>query len=164
MGRVKYIALMVVVLLIGACQNESDVLEKQESVYLIHRANSNPTRGKIFVTALEPDKLELRIQLENTVAGSSHPAHLHFGSVSEVGDLAFTLNPVDGVTGESLTVLDGVNLADGRKLTYDLFLQLDGSIKIHMNDNYFKHMVLAFGNIGKNEDYLFDGVAVCTGH
>jgi len=41
---------------------------------------------------------------------------------------------------------------------------MDASIKVHMNDNYFKHMVLSFGNVGKNENYFFDGVAMCTGH
>ncbi|MEQ9303233.1 MAG: hypothetical protein RJQ14_04900 [Marinoscillum sp.] len=164
MGRIKCVFLIVSLGVFAGCQGENDVLDTQESTYLLHRANFNPTKGKITVTALEPDKLEFRIQLENTTEGSIHPAHLHFGSVSEVGDLALKLNPVDGATGESVTILDDVALADGRKLTYDLFLELDGSIKIHMNDNYFKHVVLAFGNIGKNEDYLFDGVAVCTGH
>lgn len=150
-------------LLTVACSKE-DLFNTPETTYLLHRANFNPTSGKVTVKALESDKLEFRIELSNTIEGIAHPAHLHFGSVSEVGELAFGLNPVDGATGESVTVLDGVTLADGRVLTYDLFLQLDGSIKIHMNDNYFKHMVLAFGNIGKNENYLFDGIAVCTGH
>ena len=55
-------------------------------------------------------------------------------------------------------------MSDGEVLTYDSFLEMDASIKVHMNDNYFKHMVLSFGNVGKNENYFFDGVAMCTGH
>lgn len=161
MKRFPYFVLLVWIL--ASCQSSSEP-ELRNSEYLIHRANYNPVQGRVVVTELGPGKLEFRINLKNTAEGGSHPAHLHFGDVSQVGDLALRLNDVDGATGESVTVVENVELSDGQLLTYDLFLQLDGSIKIHMNDNFFKHMVLAFGNVGKNEDYLFDGVAVCTGH
>lgn len=159
------IQLVVILLMVGVfgCQSSSEP-ELRQNTYLLHRANSNPVRGDVTVKEIGPGKLEFRISLENTVEGGSHPAHLHFGGVSEVGELALRLNDVDGATGESVTVVEDAVLSDGRELTYDLFLTLDGSIKIHMNDNIFKHMVLSFGNVGKNEDYLFDGVAVCTGH
>ncbi|RED97037.1 hypothetical protein [Marinoscillum furvescens] len=148
--------------MVVSCAPEED--NTRSSSYLLHRANYNPVKGEIVVTELAPGKLQFHIQLENTSEGYVHPAHLHFGDISEVGELAFRLEPVDGATGESLTVLDQQSLPDGSLLTYDSFLDMDGSIKIHMNDGYFKHMVLAFGNVGQNEDYLFDGVAVCTGH
>tara|TARA_B100001250_G_C19584786_1_gene693715 strand:- start:331 stop:822 length:492 start_codon:yes stop_codon:yes gene_type:complete len=159
---IQLASILIIVGLFG-CQNNSEP-ELRQNTYLLHRANSNPVRGDVKVTELGPGKLEFRIQLENTIEGGAHPAHLHFGGVSEVGELALRLNDVDGATGESVTVVENAVLSDGQELTYDLFLTLDGSIKIHMNDNYFKHMVLSFGNVGKNEDYLFDGVAVCTGH
>ena len=159
---IQLASILIIVGLFG-CQNNSEP-ELRQNTYLLHRANSNPVRGDVKVTELGPGKLEFRIQLENTIEGGAHPAHLHFGGVSEVGELALRLNDVDGATGESVTVVENAVLSNGQELTYDLFLTLDGSIKIHMNDNYFKHMVLSFGNVGKNEDYLFDGVAVCTGH
>ena len=161
--KVRYIFLLLAVSIFSGCQSSSEP-ELRNREFLLHRANYNPVKGRITVTELGPGKMEFRINLENTAEGGLHPAHLHFGDVSEVGELALRLNDVDGATGESVTVVDDATLADGRALTYDLFLQLDGSVKIHMNDNYFKHMVLAFGNVGKNEDYLFDGVAVCNGH
>ena len=137
---------------------------ERSSTYLLYRANFNPVSGDVTVKELAPGKLQFSIKLQNTAEGGEHPAHLHFGTVREVGELAFALNPVDGTTGESITVLDQVQLSDGELLTYDNFLEMDASIKVHMNDNYFKHMVLSFGNVGKNENYFFDGVAVCTGH
>lgn len=150
--------------LFAGCESDDPTDSLQKSTYYLHRANYNPVSGKVTVTELSPGKLEFHIVLENTQEGIEHPAHLHFGSVSEVGDLAYRLNPVDGSTGESYTVLDNEVLTTGDTLTYSRFLEMDGSIKVHMNEDYFKHMVLAFGNVGKNEDYLFDGVAVCTGH
>ena len=159
---IQLASILIIIGLFG-CQSNSEP-DLRQNTYLLHRANSNPVRGDVTVTELGPGKLEFRIQVENTVEGGVHPAHLHFGGVSEVGELALRLNDVDGATGESVTVVENTVLSDGQELTYDLFLTLDGSVKIHMNDTYFKHMVLSFGNVGKNEDYLFDGVAVCTGH
>lgn len=146
-----------------SCQSNSEP-ELRSTSYLLHRANYNPVQGKVLVTELGPGILEFRINLENTAEGGIHPAHLHFGDISQVGELALRLNDVDGATGESVTVVENMTLSDGTELTYDLFLTLDGSIKIHTNETYFKNVVLSFGNVGKNEDYLFDGVAVCTGH
>ncbi len=160
---IQLFCILCVVSLLG-CQDNSVSEELRQSTYLLHRANYNKVRGNVIVTELGPSQLEFRIILENTTEGGDHPAHLHFGDISEVGELAFPLNNVDGATGESVTVVENVELSDGSELTYDVFLTLDGSIKVHMNDNFFKHMVLSFGNVGKNEDYLFDGVAVCTGH
>ncbi len=163
MQRVFQLFSFVFIVGLFSCQTQSEP-ELRASTYLLHRANYNPVRGEVTVTEVGPGILEFRINVENTVEGGIHPAHLHFGDVSQVGELALRLNDVDGATGESVTLVEHATLSDGRELTYDLFLTLDGSVKIHMNDNYFKHMVLSFGNVGKNEDYLFDGVAVCTGH
>lgn len=139
-------------------------VEPRQSTYYIHQANFNPVRGQATFTDLGAGKMEVSISLVNTSPYSDFPAHIHFGSVNEVGELAFALNPVDGVSGKSVTILDQVELSNGDILTYDRLKEINGSIKIHMNSNLFKHMVLAFGNIGKNEDYFFDGVAVCVGH
>lgn len=161
----KILFLSLSALLTFACQSPEEQKEElKTSIYTLYRANYNPTSGEVKVTELSPGVLEVSIKLKNTDKENDHPAHLHFGTVREVGELAFSLNPVNGATGESVTILDKVVLSNGDLLTYDAFLQLDGSVKVHMDDNYFKHMVLAFGNVGKNEEYFFDGVAVCTGH
>lgn len=149
-------------LFISYCSEKEE--SPRQSTYYLHQANFNPVKGEVVFTEISPGRMEVSISLVNTSPYSNHPAHLHFGSVSEVGDLAFTLNPVDGASGKSLTVLDQVELSNGDILTYDLLQEMNGSVKIHMNASFFKHMVLAFGNVGKNEDYFFDGVAVCTGH
>jgi hypothetical protein len=157
---------LLTILLIAAfgCSEKDDQPIKNTSVYTIYRANYNPVSGEVKVTEIDPGVLEIKIALQNTDPAGNHPAHLHFGSVKEVGELAFALNPVDGATGISTTVLKEVQLSNGDILTYDRFREMDGSIKIHMDDDYYKNMVLAFGNIGKNKEYLFGGVAICTGH
>ena len=64
----------------------------------------------------------------------------------------------------SSTILENVKLSSGEIFTYDLLQEMNGSVKIHLSDDLFKHVVLAYGNIGANENYLSDGVTVCTGH
>ncbi len=148
-----------------ACDiNQDPEVMVRSTEYNMRQANYNPVYGNVKISELGPGKLEIAIQVKNTKAGLSHPTHLHFGSVSEVGELAFRLNPLDGATGSSITVLDQAQLSNGEVLTYDDFLNMNGSIKVHMDELYFKHMVLSYANIGLNKDYLFDGVSVCTGH
>lgn len=162
-GTLQLLSFILLLCMFSACQSDSDS-ELRSSTYSLHQANYNPVKGEVTVTELGPGILEFRINVENTTEGGVHPAHLHFGDISEVGELALRLNDVDGATGESVTVVEDVQLSDGSDLTYDLFLTLDGSIKIHMNETYYKNVVLSFGNVGKNEDYIFGGVAICTGH
>ncbi|MBV6647377.1 MAG: hypothetical protein KI790_18105 [Cyclobacteriaceae bacterium] len=150
-------------LIFSACQ-KNEIADNRESVYLLHQAGYNPIRGEVTFTELEPGKLQVSIELENTEAGHSFPAHLHFGSIREVGELAYRLEEVDGANGRSITILDNVQLSDGQTLTYDLLDEINGSVKIHLDSELFKNMVLAFGNIGKNENYMVNGVTVCTGH
>lgn len=157
--------LVLPILLLFACNINQDPEALVRSVeYPMRQANYNPVYGNVKVSELAPGKLEVSVALENTSKNLTHPAHLHFGSISEVGELAFKLNPIDGETGTSITVLDQVKLSNGETLTYDTFLNMNGSIKIHMDELYFKNMVLSYANIGANQDYFFDGVAVCTGH
>ena len=78
--------------------------------------------------------------------------------------MAYRLENVDGSTGLSTTILDNVELSDGSILDYDKLLEMDGSIKVHLNSELFKNTVLAFGNIGKNDNYLASGITMCTGH
>ncbi len=162
MMRILYFVLPI---LLFACDinQSSDAIERSQE-YPMRQANYNPVYGSVKVSELGPEKIEISIKLENTKSGLEHPAHLHFGSVSEVGELAYKLNPIEGGSGTSVTILDRVQLKGGDILSYDRFLNLNGSVKVHMDNLYFKNMVLSFANVGSNLDYFFDGVAVCTGH
>lgn len=154
---------MLFLLVAGACQKVDEPSVREET-YQLHKATFNPTSGTATIRELAPGKLEFIIELKHTFEGLDHPAHLHFGTISEVGELACKLNPVIGATGKSVTVLDHITLSNGEVLGYDLLQEMNGSIKIHMNDNYFSKFVISYGNIGQNENYAFEGVSTCTGH
>ncbi len=148
-----------------ACNTEPEN-EARESQYLLYRIGVAPISGMVTFTELEPGKIQAFIDVENTSEGLPFPAHLHFGNVGETGELAFRLNDVDGSTGESLTVLDNVVLSNGDTLTFDLLESMNGSVKIHLNDSFYKNIAVSSGNIGANAtDFsIFDGIAICTGH
>lgn len=147
-----------------ACDQQAEEITTREKSYFLHRAGYDPVSGKVTFSEMEPGKIKVEINLDNTDERYQFPAHLHFGSIREVGELALRLNDVDGGTGKSVTILDRVALSSGEVVTYDMLNEINGSVKIHMSSGLFAHVVLAYGNVGGNENYMVDGVAVCTGH
>jgi hypothetical protein len=51
---------------------------------------------------------------------SSHPAHIHFNTAAEGGDIALTLKAVDGATGKITTTFK--SLDNGTAITYQQLL------------------------------------------
>ncbi|MFC3414572.1 CHRD domain-containing protein [Algoriphagus hitonicola] len=87
------------------------------------------------------------IELENTVDGASHPAHIHENSAEEGGDIAVSFNPVDGTTGMSMTHIR--TLDDESAITYSELLEFDGYVNVHLSMEQLATLV-AQGNIGSN--------------
>lgn len=152
--------LIATIILIASCAEQ----EPRGTDYSIYQISvSRPTIGNISVTDLDNGKMSIEIQL-NPFSKGSYPTHLHFGGINTVGELALQLNDLDGETGRSKTVLNNVELSDGSMLTYERLLEMDGSIKVHNAANNLKNAVVAYGNIGKNDNYLTSGITVCIGH
>lgn len=152
--------LFLAVLGLMACEPQDSL---PETSYYLYKAGFVPTDGVATVTDLGGDKLQISINLKPFTEGM-YPAHLHFGGIEEVGELAVELNRVNGETGKSVTVIEGVTLPDGEVLTYQKFLEMNASIKVHMIGDLFSHIVLAYGNVGKNDPYIAAGMSVCVGH
>ena len=93
------------------------------------------------------------LSLDNTTPGAMHPAHIHMGSVAEApGDIAITLNSVDGATGMSMTNVAAFNAAEGEEaeaIEYGALIEYDGYINVHLSAEELGILV-AQGNIGMN--------------
>jgi hypothetical protein len=87
--------------------------------------------------------------LTGTLAGGTHPAIIHIGSVETVGGgpTVKTLNEVNGATGKSYTNL--LVLDDLTPVTYDNMLVYDGYLAIHESTLLMAN-VICQGNIGTN--------------
>lgn len=90
----------------------------------------------------------IELDISGTPNGGMHPAHIHFNTAAEGGDIALTLGTVDGTTGTS-TITTG-QLDNGDAITYDELLAFDGYINVHLSANDLSTIV-AQGDIGQNE-------------
>lgn len=91
----------------------------------------------------------LTIVLTGTIAGGSHPSHIHLGSVATVGGgpVVISLNNIDGATGKSYTNIR--KLDAGTPITYSDLLVYDGYLNVHESDVNLTN-ILCQGDIGSN--------------
>jgi len=162
MVRKTLLASVLAVVLFSCTSSEENKL--RESTYLLHRVGTTPINGVVTFTEINSQTVQVDVSLENTVDGIPFPAHLHFGTIGETGELAFRLNDVEGASGRSTTTLENVELSNGDRFSFDLLETMNGSVKIHLNDSFLKNVAIASGNIGSNQNSSTEGIAVCTGH
>jgi plastocyanin len=91
--------------------------------------------------------LSIELVLKNTPQGGSHPAHIHLNTAAEGGNIALTLNSVDGSTGKSTTTFK--TLDDGSAINYQALINFDGYINVHLSADKLGTLV-AQGDIGQN--------------
>lgn len=88
----------------------------------------------------------IELTLTGTAGGSMHPAHIHFNTAIEGGDIALTLGTVnDGFSSITTSTLD-----DGTEIDYDDLLEYNGYINVHLSETELGTLV-AQGDIGENE-------------
>ena len=88
------------------------------------------------------------LDLEGTLIGGDHPAHIHAGSVADApGAILITLNSVEGATGLSVTNVAAYN--DETLISYDEMITIDGYINVHLSATDLATL-LAQGNVGSN--------------
>ena len=87
------------------------------------------------------------ISLDGTSSSGSHPAHIHNGMAPGPGDIAISLQNVDGTTGISMTevIMDDA----GANVSYGALTSFDGYLNVHLSDAELETLV-AQGNIGNN--------------
>ncbi|HEX5168928.1 MAG TPA: hypothetical protein VFW11_07125, partial [Cyclobacteriaceae bacterium] len=88
------------------------------------------------------------IELTGTSGNLQHPVHLHADDISaENADIIAQLNPVDGKTGKSTTLIS--MLADESSISYNELKKFAGCIKVHLAAaGPERDIILAAGNIG----------------
>ena len=153
------ILLLCVVIVFSAC-NQEEVVEKN---YWLYQTGFQPSIGNATITDLGQGEIKISIQLNPFIPGQ-YPAHLHFGDINETGELAVRLADLDGETGQSVTILKNEVMSNGEVLTYEKFLDLNASIRVHSSDPLNKNLVMAYGNVGNNDNFLDSGLTTCIGH
>ncbi|WP_222933120.1 CHRD domain-containing protein [Fulvivirga aurantia] len=158
MEKLKQIfnAPLLMVLLFGAafvsCGDDDDGVAPtsptgNEKSYNLAEVNDSDISGTATFTELDDNTTSIVIELNGTPDGGSHPAHIHVNSAVETGDIAISLEPVDGSTGISTTIVSSTDA--GADISYNELLNFDGYINVHLSENDLS--VVAQGDIGVNE-------------
>ena len=159
-----FLSLAFLAMIVVSCDDDSQNQDLgeftgNEITYQLFASSEYDNDGQITFKELKDGSIQAEATLANTQDGGVHPLHLHQGPIDADGDLVAILNPVEGVTGKSLTVFKV--LGDETAFTYTDLLQFDGSIRVHLDDGIYKEEILAGGNVGINKLNDFNVVS-CT--
>lgn len=144
-------------------EEDEPTTETDSKTYTLDAVANPDISGTAKFVTFSNDSTVVELDLEGTTDGNMHPAHIHFNTAAEGGDIALDLESVNGATGESSTHVTELN--DGTAITYDELLEYDGYINVHLSADELGTLV-AQGDIGQNEltgtskEYTLDSVAV----
>lgn len=125
-----------------------DILSGQFKVYDLGEVGGSGISGTAELEETATGNTRLTITLTGTPNGGEHPAHIHFNSALVGGGIAISLEPIDGSTGISETLVTETD--DGAPIRYTELLNYDGYINVHLSMQDLA-TVVAQGDIGSNE-------------
>ena len=151
----KLILLIFTTILVISCNNDDDIIipvgpqpTGNKVVYDLNSVSDPDISGTATIIEMDDNSITVELDLNNTVAGDLHPAHIHFNSAADGGGIARTLGTVDGDTGFS--TINFSKLDDGTTITYTQLLDFDGYINVHQSVADLNTLI-AQGDIGQNE-------------
>ncbi|MFN2262411.1 MAG: hypothetical protein ABR595_10135 [Psychroflexus sp.] len=150
MKKLKIVAILLVAIQISSCNGYDDdgyVNSDNKSLsYNLNQVNSSGISGNARFIELENGDIQLKLTLNNLEAEANHPAHIHYNSADESGDVYVALENVSGSTNKSITVFN--QDIEGNPLNYNNLSTLDAHINVHLSPEDLQ--VIAQGNIGNN--------------
>ncbi len=165
------IGLALLIVVGTACQSEevSQYTGQEVSYSLIEGAFfDQATAGTLVARERTDQSVEIIVELTGTADEAIHPVHLHFGSLADDQPVAAWLNPLEDVgdhQSQSITRLD--HLYNDSPMTFALFEQMDGSVKIHFEESgQWEDVILGATNIGRNysptDAVTFKDITICN--
>lgn len=145
--------LFVAAFILGSCSNDDDNNgdnngDPNTKTYDLVSASDSSIEGTVTFEKNDDGSTTIEIELDGTSDGDMHPAHIHVNSVAEGGGIAVTLQPVDGDTGMSTTVVSALD--DDTAISYEELLEYDGHINVHLSEAEMG-TIIAQSDIGINE-------------
>jgi hypothetical protein len=138
--------IVVVLLLLSSCSDDDNSSQNTEITYDLVQNNSSNVSGNATFREIENGDVELVITLNNVENDADHPAHIHYNSVNEGGDIYVDLNNVQGNTSQSITRFN--EDIEGIPLDFNDITSLDAHINVHQSPDNLD--VIAQGEIGIN--------------
>ena len=142
------LSLIAAPVLFHACnEEESPSATGRNEVYDINSVSAENIMGTVSFIERTDGVVQIDVTLSGTQQGESHPAHLHFESAAEGGNIAVTLDPITGSSGTSSTEV--TLLDNGAPVTYEELINFDGHINVHLSESQLATL-LSQGDIGGN--------------
>jgi len=140
------------VLLLSSCVDEESPIDAlpllgNSNSYTLNPVDGSGVSGTVKFEEGEGGYTKITINLAGTPDGAAHPTHIHFNSAAEGGDIAITLEPVNGSTGKSVTLIN--QLDDGTFINYETLSKFEGYLNVHLAYGRLETIV-AQGDIGGN--------------
>ena len=150
--KVKFstMLLMLCALVFTSCQDDDEfpIPVRETKVYELNSVVDPNIEGTATFVKLTDNTTSVTIQLTGTPEGGVHPAHIHANTVVEGGGIVISLQPVNGTTGRSITIVRATDA--GTPVSFEDLLNFDGHINVHLSPENLETIV-AQGDIGQNE-------------
>lgn len=134
-----------------SCDSDDDHIDDgfqgETEEYEILAVGDSSIEGIVIFEEQEDGSTSVEIELEGTDEEETYPAAIHFGNAADGGDLAISLDDVDGETGASTTLVSEFD--DESSASFEDLTELDGHIIIYLSDDE-SDQVIARGDIGEN--------------
>ncbi len=144
------LALAGFVFVLGGCNDDDEAgptLNGNNTVYNLDEIGDSGLSGTVTFAELSNGNTTVVIDLSGTSSGNSHPAHIHMNTAAEGGGIAISLEPVDGASGTSTTIVSATDA--GTAISYSDLLMYDGYVNVHESASNLANVV-AQGDIGQN--------------
>ncbi|WP_397362417.1 hypothetical protein [Olleya sp. R77988] len=150
MKTLKYFIILFTITLFTNCASDDtpEVITQLESrIFDIESFENSGIFGTANFIKNSNSTITIEINLVGTTADQDYPAHIHFNTAAETGEIAVSLISVDGTTGQSNTTFS--RLDDNTIVTYEELLDYDGHFVIHESET--DNAIVAQSDIGQNE-------------
>ncbi|SFU28437.1 hypothetical protein SAMN05216480_101364 [Pustulibacterium marinum] len=152
MKIIKSTLLALPFLFMTACDSDDDAgmnmpVQEDMTTFELKSVSDPSIMGEATFIKNSDNTVTIELELDGTPSGGMHPAHIHYNTAAEGGDIALTLGTVDGSTGMSSVTVN--TLDDGSSITYAELLNFDGYINVHASADDLGTLV-AQGDIGQN--------------
>lgn len=122
-------------------------LTGEEIEYTFEERDIEDVSGSVIYKERRNGNALALIDLENTLDGVMHPAHIHANNAAEGGGILYTFTPVNGSFGSSASEVRAFD--DGSPLTYDDIAGLNAYVNVHRSADQLDQLV-AQTDIGLN--------------
>ncbi|MBT8232064.1 MAG: hypothetical protein HKO66_00925 [Saprospiraceae bacterium] len=130
-----------------SCSDDDENTTGNSVTYDLSERSNSGVSGTVEFVELTDGQVQIELDLSGTLNGNTHPAHVHMNSAAFGGGILISLDPVDGSTGSSVTIVSTKD--DGSSFDFSMVENLDAYVNVHKSASELD-VVVAQGDIGSN--------------